>query len=147
MTVRVGVDLIEVRQVADSIDRFGDRYLRRIYTEQEIESCGGPRSVAAARLAARFAAKEATIKVLRSMDHQPDWRSMEVRRHPEGWCSITLSGYAATLAAQVGIDEFAVSLTHEEGVAGAVVIALCHESISSADEPLTTLNKNSLRMS
>jgi holo-[acyl-carrier protein] synthase len=147
MTVRVGADLIRVRQVADSIDRFGDRYLCRVYTEQEIKSCGGLQSVAAERLAARFAAKEATIKVLRPTDYQPDWRSMEVQRHPEGWCSITLSGYAATLAAQAGIGELAVSLIHEEDVAGAVVIALCHELISSGDEPLMPLNTISLRMS
>jgi holo-[acyl-carrier protein] synthase len=81
--------------------------------------------VRAASLAARFAAKEATIKVLRPVGHQPDWRSVEVRRHSEGWCTMALSGHAAALADQAGIAELAVSLTHEGDVAAAVVVALC----------------------
>jgi phosphopantetheinyl transferase (holo-ACP synthase) len=50
---------------------------------------------------------------------------MEVLRHPGGWCSMSLSGHAAELAARAGIDEMAVSLTHEDGIAAAVVVALC----------------------
>jgi holo-[acyl-carrier protein] synthase len=124
-SVRVGADLVAVRSVAESIACFGDRYVRRIYTEHEIASCVGPPSVMCAGLAARFAAKEATLKVLRPSGHRPDWLSLEVLRHPEGWCSMSLHGYAAVLAADAGIDELAVSLTHEEGVAAAVVVALC----------------------
>jgi holo-[acyl-carrier protein] synthase len=126
--IRVGADVVEVHQVADSVNRFGQRYLRRIYTEHEILSCAGAPSVEAAGLAARFAAKEATIKVLRPHDHQPEWRSMEVSREPEGWCHMSLSGHAAELADQAGITELAVSLTHEGGIAAAVVVALCHQS-------------------
>jgi holo-[acyl-carrier protein] synthase len=80
-SVRVGADLAGVQQVVDSVARFGDRYLRRVYTEHEIACCPGLPSVAAAGLAARFAAKEATIKVLRPVDFQPDWRSIEITRH------------------------------------------------------------------
>jgi holo-[acyl-carrier protein] synthase len=137
--IRVGVDVAAVHQVADSMARFGDRYLRRVYTEHEIASCAGTPSVAAAGLAARFAAKEATIKVLRPTGHKPNWRSIEVRRDPGGWCSISLSGHAATLADEAGIDELEVSLTHDEDVAAAVVVALCHTSTTSADEPGTHL--------
>jgi holo-[acyl-carrier protein] synthase len=127
MSVRVGADVVKVVQVSDSIARFGQRYLRRIYTEHEIASCAGPPSVTSAGLAARFAAKEAALKVLRPSGHRPDWRSIEVQRHPEGWCSMSLSGRAAELAAQAGIGELAVSLTHEEGIAAAVVVALCSD--------------------
>jgi holo-[acyl-carrier protein] synthase len=123
----VGTDIATVGQVSESIARFGDRYLRRIYTEHEIASCTGPPPAAAAGLAARFAAKEATIKVLRPVGHHPDWRSMEVRRDPGGWCAMSLSGHAAILAEEAGIAELAVSLTHEGGLAAAVVVALCHE--------------------
>jgi len=127
-----------VGQVADSIACFGDRYLRRIYTEHEIDSCGGPPTVTSAGLAARFAAKEATLKVLRPLGHRPEWRSMEVRRHDGGWCSMSLSGHAAELATRAGLSELAVSLTHEEGIAGAVVVALCrdgdHEEARHADD-------------
>jgi holo-[acyl-carrier protein] synthase len=132
--VRVGADLVAVRSVAESIECFGDRYLRRIYTEHEIASCDGLPAVASAGLAARFAAKEAALKVLRPSGHRPDWLSIEVVRHTEGWCSISLHGYAAALAAEAGIDELAVSLTHEEGVAAAVVVALCSGTASSDDQ-------------
>jgi holo-[acyl-carrier protein] synthase len=116
-----------VGQVSDSIARFGDRYLRRVYTDHEIDSCRGAPSVVSAGLAARFAAKEATLKVLRPIGHRPEWRSIEVRRHDGGWCSMALSGYAAELATHAGLGELAVSLTHEGDIAGAVVVALCHE--------------------
>jgi holo-[acyl-carrier protein] synthase len=124
-TIRVGADVLRTQRVTDSVVRFGDRYLTRVYTEHEIASCTGLPAVAGARLAARFAAKEATIKVLQPTDHQPDWRSMEVRRHDGGWCSMSLSGYAAELADKAGIVDLAVSLTHDDDVAGAVVVALC----------------------
>jgi holo-[acyl-carrier protein] synthase len=126
-SIRVGADLMMVDQVAQSIACFGDRYLRRVYTDHEIDSCGGAPSAASAGLAARFAAKEAALKVLRPTDHRPQWRSIEVRRHDGGWCTMSLSGYAAELATRAGLGELAVSLTHEEGIAGAVVVALCQE--------------------
>jgi holo-[acyl-carrier protein] synthase len=132
-SIRVGADVAAVHQVAESVARFGDRYLRRVYTEHEIASCAGPPPVAAAGLAARFAAKEATIKVLRPLGHQPDWRSMEVRREQEGWCRMSLSGHAATLAYEAGIADMEVSLTHDEDIAAAVVVALCYSSSESAE--------------
>jgi holo-[acyl-carrier protein] synthase len=127
VSVRVGADVVKVGQVSDSIARFGDRYVRRIYTEHEIASCSGSPSVTSAGLAARFAAKEATLKVLRPAGYQPDWRSIEVRRHPDGWCRMVLSGHAANLAAEAGLGELAVSLTHEEDIAAAVVVGLCSD--------------------
>ena len=123
--VRVGTDLVAIAHVAESVARFGERYVGRVYTEHEVSSCRGTPSVVAAGLAARFAAKEATIKVLRPTTNQPEWRSIEIRRHPAGWCDIRLSGTAATLAQQQGISDLAVSLTHEAGMAAAVVVAVC----------------------
>jgi len=125
MGLRVGADIARVDDVAASVARFGDRYLGRVYTAHEIASCAGVPSVVAASLAARFAAKEATIKVLRPTDAAPAWRSIEVRRHPSGWCELHLSGEAARLAAEAGITELAVSLSHEGGLAAAVVLAQC----------------------
>jgi holo-[acyl-carrier protein] synthase len=132
-SIRVGADLVMVDHVADSIACFGDRYLRRVYTDHEIDSCGGAPSVASAGLAARFAAKEAALKVLRPTGYRPQWRSIEVRRHDGGWCTMSLSGYAAELATQAGLGELAVSLTHEEGIAGAVVVALCQDDPGPED--------------
>jgi len=126
--IRVGSDVLSVQQVTKSVAWFGDRYLHRVFTQHEISSASGAPSVQAARLAARFAAKEATIKVLRPIDHQPDWRSMEVQRHAGGWCTMALSGHAADLAEEAGITDLAVSLTHEGDMAAAVVVALCRRN-------------------
>lgn len=136
--VRVGVDLVPVRDVAESVRRFGDRYLERIFTAHEIDCCrrADSRTQRAAAgysiesLAARFAAKEATVKVLRPSGWRPDWRSIEVRRASGGWCEIHLSGRAAALATEARIDELEVSLTHESMVAVAVVVGRCTAGVS-----------------
>ncbi|MGO9343277.1 MAG: holo-ACP synthase [Acidimicrobiales bacterium] len=123
--LRVGLDLTSVAEVEDSVARFGDRYIRRIFTTHEIESCSRDDGLASTGLAARFAAKEATIKVLRPRQAQPDYRSIQVRRHPDGWCEIELSGTAAEMAEAAGVRHLALSLTHEAGMAAAVVVAVC----------------------
>ena len=119
----VGVDLVDISEVAKSVKRFGDKYLRRVYTEHEIASCQGPPDVAAGSLAARFAAKEATLKVLRPDGARPDWRSIEVVRLPNGSCKLRLRGAAARLAVERGLGPFALSMTHEAGLAAAVVVS------------------------
>ena len=132
--MRVGVDLVDVGDVADAVGWFGDRYVTRIYTDHEIACCRRPggdgpdgpgATFAMESLAARFAAKEAVLKVLRPVDHQPPWRSIELHRMTGGWCEIRLSGQAAELAAEAGIGELTVSLSHEASVAGAVVVGRC----------------------
>jgi holo-[acyl-carrier protein] synthase len=125
--LRVGADVALVGEVVASLQRFGDRYLARVFTDHEVESCRAGGASFAPSLAARFAAKEATLKVLRPVDHQPNWRSIEVRRSAEGWCEMHLTGLAARLAGEARITELAVSLTHEGDVAAAVVVALCSE--------------------
>jgi holo-[acyl-carrier protein] synthase len=75
-------------------------------------------------LAARFAAKEATVKVLRPVGIRPEWRTIEVHRVEEGWCELRLSGLAAALAAEAGIRQLAVSLTHESLMAAACVVGM-----------------------
>lgn len=118
MPFRVGTDLVAVETVAESIRAHGERYLDRIFTAGEQADCGGD----VARLAARFAAKEATLKVLRPDDDSVPWRCIEVVRHPAGWVDLELSGAAAELAAVSGIAGLGVSLTHEGAYASAVVI-------------------------
>jgi len=122
--VIVGVDLTRIGEVAASIERFGDRYLHRLFTEHELASCHGHPETVAAGLAARFAAKEATIKVLKPVAARPEWRSMEVRRAPNGACEMRLTDRAARLADELGITDLAVSLSHEGDLAAAVVVAL-----------------------
>lgn len=130
ISVRVGTDLCSIDSVEESVERFGDRYLDRIYTPHE-------RSYAEAaidqrrrceHLAARFAAKEAVVKVLRPTDIRPEWRSIEVRRQPSGDCDIVLSGLAAEMAADLDVLELSVSLTHEADLAAATVVAIVKAS-------------------
>ncbi len=124
-TCRVGVDLVVVEDVAASVERFGERYLARVYTDHERACCTGDPTTVASGLAARFAAKEAALKVLRPVGPRPGWRSIEVVRHPNGACDLALTGRAARLAAEAGIRQLAVSLTHEAGMAAAVVMVTC----------------------
>jgi holo-[acyl-carrier protein] synthase len=123
MAPRVGIDLVSVDSVRESIREHGDRYLKRIYTERELSDCNTPQGIVVERLAARFAAKEATLKVLRPVDEAVPWRTMEVMRHGAGWVEVELSGRAAELAAEAGLSDFALSISHEAGYASAIVIA------------------------
>jgi holo-[acyl-carrier protein] synthase len=129
--VRVGIDLTSVDEVAASIARFGDRYVERMFTPHEQAFCrfgDGPeanRPYRVESLAARFAAKEAVLKVLRPPGPRPPWRDIEVFRTDGGWCEVHLSGSAADLAARAGIDRWSVSLTHHEALAAAVVVGVC----------------------
>jgi len=124
MLIGTGVDLIEVERIARSIERFGERFLRRVYTDHEIAYCSRKR-INAESFAARFAAKEATLKVLRPVDAIPAWRSIEVCRQPGGWTELVLSGAAAVLAEEQGILQLSVSLSHGAGVGMATVVARC----------------------
>ena len=122
-TPTVGVDLVLVREIADAIAAFGNHYLDRVYTAGELAYARGPAAVQAERLAARFAAKEAVLKVLGAPDVGVDLRSIEVERAADGTCSIRLTGRARELAARGRIRDIAVSLTHEHEYAAAFVVA------------------------
>jgi holo-[acyl-carrier protein] synthase len=118
VSFRVGIDVVAVEQVAAALATHGERYLRRVYTPREVADCGGD----AGRLAARFAAKEATRKTLGIADEGVGWSSVEVRLDG-GVPAIALSGTAAELAGDAGLTTFSVSLTYEAGLAAAVVLA------------------------
>ena len=82
-----------------ALAEFGDRYLNRVFTPHEVASATGEGEVQARRLAARFAAKEATMKAIgRGDDQLPAWRSIEVRPDAGGLCTLRLSGHSAALA-------------------------------------------------
>jgi holo-[acyl-carrier protein] synthase len=123
MAVRVGIDLVSVQSVQDSLRAHPERYLTRVYTDREVTDCRTDGGVDAERLAARFAAKEATLKVLRPADGGVPWSAIEVRRAPDGWVHLELSGAAAELAEAAGVSDLALSLTHEGAYASAVVVA------------------------
>ena len=128
MRLQVGMDLVAVADVQEAVRDHSDRYLTRIYSQRELGDClGAPPEVAAERLAARFAAKEAALKVLRPLGKTGDeaipWSSIEVVRSASGAPELAFSGRAAELARAAGMTNVTVSLTHEHAYAAAVVIA------------------------
>src|SRR5262245_10823642 len=122
--IHVGIDIVSVEDVSQSLERFGERYVRRVFTNHEAEYCrSGAGRAAAERFAARFAAKEATLKALQPDAPSADWRSIEVLRHASGRCEVVLHGEAAALAARQGIRALALSMSHHADSAAAVVVA------------------------
>lgn len=120
--LRVGIDLVKISRIAQSREQFGERFLRRIFTDGEIEYALSSPPHTDARLAARFAAKEATIKALRVDGEGINFRQIEVCREPSGACTLALHGEVARLAE--GIGQFALSMSHEGDYATAMVVAL-----------------------
>jgi holo-[acyl-carrier protein] synthase len=124
MSVRVGIDLVDTATIAEALEAHGDRYLKRIYRETEVADCRRGHVLDLERLAATFAAKEAAIKVLQPGDDDPIvWHEIEVRRHPAGLVELLIHGRTAIFARDAGITAFALSLTHRQGMAVAVVVA------------------------
>ncbi len=121
---RIGLDVASVDDVRAALQRWGDRYLSRVYTAAEIEDCRRDEGLAAERLAARFAAKEAVVKVLRPRRDDPlPWTAIAVHRVAEGAPEARLSGAAAQLAQRDGVQSVEISLTHEGAIAAAVALA------------------------
>jgi holo-[acyl-carrier protein] synthase len=125
MALRVGTDLVCIDTVRESIDDHAEHYLERVYTEREVRDCRTASGLDAERLAARFAAKEATLKVLRPREEGIPWNSIEVRRDPSGWVELALTGPAAALASEAGVTDLSLSIAHEGAFASAVVVASC----------------------
>ena len=122
--VSVGVDLVEVDTVAATLDSpLSERYLSRVYTPAEVRDCTEGSGVNAARLAARFAAKEAVMKALDVGDRAIPWRAIEIERGPTGRPGVLLHGAAASLAREEGVASLVLSLSHEERYAAALVVA------------------------
>jgi holo-[acyl-carrier protein] synthase len=123
MIVGTGIDLVEIDRVARSIERYGRRFLERVYTEQEIAYCERKRRNAAESYAARFAAKEAGAKALGTgMGFGVTWREIEVGREPAGRPLLLLHGRAAEIAQGMGVERCSLSITHSRSEAMAMVI-------------------------
>lgn len=123
MVIGLGTDLMEIDRIQNSIQRFGSRFLNRVYTPGEIAYCNGKRS-SAESLAARFAAKEAGAKALGTgISRGVSWREFEVRRLPGHRPELYLSGRAAQIAADLGIRRLSLSITHSRDFAIAFVVA------------------------
>jgi holo-[acyl-carrier protein] synthase len=120
--VVVGIDVQPIDEVEASLNSFGNRYRHLLFTDNELENCGD-NPATASRLAARFAAKEAVLKILNVGESVPSWRSIEVQRTNDGRPEIVLYDEAAALARRGGIRDLSVSLSHAGGIATAAVVA------------------------
>ena len=122
MIVGTGVDIVEVPRVAAAIERFGKRFLQRIYTDAEIRYCQSRRN-SVERFAARFAAKEAALKALGTGWRMGvAWKEVEVRREPGGRPTVHFSGRAAEFATRLRMKHASLSLSHTAEQAIAQVI-------------------------
>jgi len=122
MVIGIGTDLIEIARIEQSVARFGQRFLERVFTPREIAYCQRKKN-AAESLAARFAAKEAGAKALGTgISHGVGWLEIEVGREPGGRPTLELSGRAAERAREMGVTRVSLSLTHSRDVALAVVV-------------------------
>ncbi len=122
MIVGTGIDIAEVPRIREAIERHGQRFLNRIFTEGEIQYCES-KANRVERYAARFAAKEAGMKAIGTgWNHGVRWRDIEVAPKPGGRPSLVLHGKAAEFAAKLGATNIALSLTHTAEQAMAQVI-------------------------
>ncbi len=119
MVLSVGVDLIEIARIRRAIERWGKRFLDHVYTPAEVAYCRGR----APELAARFAGKEAISKALGTGIYGITWTEMEILADRRGKPLVTLYGRALARAQTLGLDEWAISLTHSDENAMAFVAA------------------------
>lgn len=113
-----GVDIVELDRIARVLLRHPHRFLARVYTAAEIAHCRGR----VPELAARFAAKEATMKALGTGVRGVSWRDIEVLPNRRGKPLLLLHGTAAARAARIGLDDADITLTHARDYAAAVVV-------------------------
>jgi holo-[acyl-carrier protein] synthase len=122
MVLGIGTDMIEIERIEESIARYGEKFVERIFTAGEIAYCR-KKKASGESFAARFAAKEAGAKALGTgISRGVSWQEIEVRRMPGQRPTLHWSGRAAEIAAQMGVKRTSLSLTHSRTVAMAVVI-------------------------
>jgi len=122
MILGSGIDLVEIGRIQQSLERYGERFLNRVYTSAEQAYCLRKRK-AAESLAARFAAKEAAAKALGTgISRGVNWMEIEVTREPGGRPTLRFHGRAAEIAARLGVVHTALSITHTSDLSMANVI-------------------------
>ena len=114
-----GVDIIEIPRIKQTLDRYGERFLKRVFTPDEIAYCRGR----APNLAGRFAAKEATMKALGTGVRGVSWKDIEVIRAESGAPSVKLHGRAKARAERLQVVEISLSISHSREFAVAFVVA------------------------
>ena len=105
-----GIDIVEISRIQKAIERWGSRFLQRIYTSAELTLCRNkPQS-----LAVRFAGKEAVMKLLGTGIRGVSWRDIEILAHPSGKPMLKLYGGAKREASRLGLNDIAISLAHTD---------------------------------
>jgi holo-[acyl-carrier protein] synthase len=120
MNLSSGIDLIEIERVREAIERHGDKFIARIFTEYEQKECKGR----IPSLAARFAAKEAVAKALGTGIGDVSWLDIEIRGDENNAPRVYLYGMADAKAKEKGLSNWSVSLTHTESQAMALVVVM-----------------------
>jgi len=114
----IGVDIIEIARIRQAVEQWGDRFLERVYTDQELALCGrNPSS-----LAARFAGKEAVWKSLGERGRGMGWKDIEILAQPDGRPVVNLHSAARECAIELGLNGLAISLSHSRDYAIALVV-------------------------
>lgn len=120
--IGIGVDLVECERIQRSIDRFGERFLHRVFTDGEVEYSMSMK-FPARHLAARFAAKEAVSKAFGTgIGKAMGWRDIDVRKKPSGEPFLVFAGGADKLAKQRGVNNALITLSHSEQHAVATIV-------------------------
>ncbi len=118
----IGVDIVENARIEHSLERFGERFLHRVFTAGEIEYCQSMK-FPARHFAARFAAKEAASKAFGTgIGKAMGWRDIDVHRHASGQPYVVLEGGAKQLAAERGVAAVWLSLSHTDQHAAATIV-------------------------
>lgn len=122
MVYGIGLDLVEVARIEESLKRFGERFQKRMFTQVEREYCNAlPHP--ALHFAARFAAKEAYLKALGTgLSNAISWQDVGIENLASGKPELRVGGRALELARERGITQMHVSLSHTHGQAAAVVV-------------------------
>ena len=119
MALSTGVDLVDIARIRDALDRHGDKFMARIFTQAEQRECNGR----VESLAARFAAKEAAAKALGCGIGRVSWLDIEVAGDENHAPHLHLHGEGAKMASSLGLSTWSVSLSHTESQAIAFVVA------------------------
>lgn len=121
--VALGLDLIRIERLEETVAKHGERFLERVFTDAEREYCER-HSSRLQHYAGRFAVKEAVMKVLGTgWTRGVRWRDIEVVRDRGGPPRVVLHGESAAIAERLGITSILCSITHDGGLAAAVAVA------------------------
>jgi len=118
MEHHIGVDIVEISRIKEALNRWGDRFLKRVYTDSELHLCGNR----VESLAARFAGKEAVMKAISQTGFFIGWKDIEILKRQDGKPLLRLHGQAQKIMESIGVDKLSLCLSHSADYAIAFVI-------------------------